>query len=354
MSKARQLAELGNAFDDGALSNRSLIINGAMTIDQRNSGSSVTPTSSGYSTVDRWRCTINVASKLSFQQSTVVPNNHKNSLAITSTSAYTLGASEYFTLQQNIEGSSIARLGWGTSAAVDATLSFWVRSSLTGTFGGCAQNATGDRNYPFTYTVNTANTWEKKSVTIPKDTSGTWLTTNGVGISLGFALGVGSTFSGPAGAWSSTYYLSATGAVSLVGTSGATFYITGVQLEVGDTATPFEHRSYGQELALCQRYYQEINTSSRTQPLAYGYRQTTNTVRLSIPTASTLRADPSITVSGTTVAHESDGSTTSLTGISGLYQSAGYVVATGTVSGVVAGALTAFTYGGAIKIEAEL
>jgi hypothetical protein len=255
MSKARGLADLGNVYDDGALSNRNKIINGSMVIDQRNGGASVTPTAAGYSTVDRWRCTISAASKLSFQQSSTVPNNHNNSLAITSLSSYTVGSSDYFTLQQNIEGYNVADFGWGTSAAVDVTLSFWVRSSLTGTFGGCVQNSAGNRNHPFSYTINVANTWEKKTVTISGDTTGTWLTTNGNGASVGFALGVGSTFSGPAGAWSSTYYLGATGATSLVGTSGATFYLTGVQLEVGDTATPFEHRSYGDELAKCQRYF---------------------------------------------------------------------------------------------------
>jgi hypothetical protein len=301
MSKARGLADLGNVYDDGALSNSNMIINGSMVIDQRNGGASVTPTAAGYSTVDRWRCTISAASKLSFQQSSTVPNNHNNSLAITSLSSYTVGSSDYFTLQQNIEGYNVADFGWGTSAAVDVTLSFWVRSSLTGTFGGCVQNSAGNRNHPFSYTINVANTWEKKTVTISGDTTGTWLTTNGNGASVGFALGVGSTFSGPAGAWSSTYYLGATGATSLVGTSGATFYLTGVQLEVGDTATPFEHRSYGEELALCQRYYQTNGLDDRIT--AFQYHASYKGVEYHFPMA--MRVAPSVSftsVGGTTTA----------------------------------------------------
>jgi hypothetical protein len=236
---------------------RNRIINGDMRIDQRNAGASATPTTAGYSTVDRWRCTISQASKLSFQQSTTAPSNYRNSLAMTSLSAYSLGASDFFSLQQNIEGLNVSDFGWGTASAVSVTLSFWVRSSLTGTFGGVVQNGTGTRNYPFTYTINSANTWEQKTVTIAGETSGTWSTANDVGVTVGFGLGVGSTFSGPAGSWSSTYYLGATGATSVVGTNGATFFITGVQLEAGSVATPFERRDYGRELIMCQRYFEK-------------------------------------------------------------------------------------------------
>jgi hypothetical protein len=129
---------------------------------------------------------------------------------------------------------------------------------LTGTFGGSLVNAAGNRSYPFTYTISSANTWEQKSVTIAGDTTGTWLTTNGNGLAVNFGLGVGSTYSGTAGAWAGAYYFSATGATSVVGTSGATFYITGVQLEAGSVATSFERRLYGQELQLCYRYYYKI------------------------------------------------------------------------------------------------
>jgi len=139
-----------------------------------------------------------------------------------------------------------------------------VRSSLTGTFGGALANNGGTRTYPFTYTISVANTWEQKSVTIAGDTSGTWLTTNGVGLTLQIGLGVGSTYSGTAGSWAATNYLSATGATSVVGTNGATFYITGVQLEVGSTATSFDYRPYGTELALCQRYHENSYNQGNT------------------------------------------------------------------------------------------
>lgn len=245
---------------------RNRIINGACVIDQRNAGASVTPANGAY-TLDRWKCYQTTASKFSVQQTpsatetgyaTRVAAGFTNYLAATSLSAYSVSASDYYTIQQPIEGLNVADLAWGTANAKTVTLSFWVRSSLTGTFGGSIFNAAGDRSYPFTYTISSANTWEYETITIAGDTSGNWATTNGIGIQICFSLGAGSTYSGTAGAWASTLYTSATGATSVVGTSGATFYITGVQLEAGTTASPFEYRQYGTELALCQRYYQLI------------------------------------------------------------------------------------------------
>jgi hypothetical protein len=243
------------------------IINGGMVIDQRNNGASVTPANGTFS-VDRWAAEISQASKFSFQQnagSVTPPAGFANYLGVTSLSAYTVGSGEVFNIYQRIEGLNISDLAWGTASAATVTLSFWVRSSLTGTFGGAIQNNGNDRSYPFAFTINAANTWEQKSITIPGDTTGTWLTTNGIGIRLRFSLGTGSTVSGTAGAWSSSDFRSATGAVSVVGTNGATLYITGVQLERGSNATSFEFRDYGRELAMCQRYYykqQAFNTSS--------------------------------------------------------------------------------------------
>jgi len=237
------------------MAGRNKIINGAMVFDQRNAGASVTPTSSTY-TLDRWQATLSQASKMSVQQSSTAPAGFINSTLITSLSAYSVGASDFFDYRQPIEGFNVADLAWGTASAATITLSFWVRSSLTGTFGGAVKNSAANRSYPFTYTISAANTWEQKAVTITGDTSGTWLTTNGAGLILQIGLGVGSTYSGTAGSWAGSNYLSATGATSVVGTNGATFYITGVQLEKGSVATPFEHRHYGTELALCQRYYE--------------------------------------------------------------------------------------------------
>ena len=149
-------------------------------------------------------------------------------------------------------------MAWGTANAQTVTLSFWVRSSLTGTFGGCIRNSAQNYSYVFSYSISSANTWEQKSVTIAGPTSGTWIGgTNGVGMIVQFSLGMGSTLSNTAGSWYSGNYRAPTGSVSVVGTNGATFYITGVQLEKGSTATSFDYRPYGTELQLCQRYFQK-------------------------------------------------------------------------------------------------
>jgi hypothetical protein len=183
-------------------------------------------------------------------------------------------SADRFAFTQLIEGFNTADLAWGTASAKTVTLSFWVRSSLTGTFGGALQNNDATRSYPFTYTINAANTFEYKTVTIAGDTTGTWLTDNQTGIGVRFSLGTGTTYSGTAGAWAAADYRSATGAVSLVGTNGATLYITGVQLEVGSTATSFDYRPYGTELALCQRYYWKI-TGSTNVPFGSGFNEST-------------------------------------------------------------------------------
>jgi len=233
------------------------IINGAMVLNQR--GFSGTPASLEY-TLDRWRTLMStVSSKFTVSQnagSVTPPAGFINYLGVTSSSAYSVGSGDQYGIQQWIEGYNIADLAWGTASAQTVTLSFWVRSSLTGTFGGSLGNSGGSRSYPFTYTINSANTWEYETITIAGDTSGTWLTDNSRGLNVTFGLGVGSTLSGTAGAWAGTDYRSATGATSVVGTNGATFYVTGVMLEKGSTATSFDYRPYGTELALCQRYYQ--------------------------------------------------------------------------------------------------
>jgi len=235
---------------------RNRIINGAMVIDQRNAGASVTVNDAQVYTLDRFRTQDATDGAFTVQQVSDAPTGFINSAKITVTTAdASLGATQFANFTQFIEGYNIADLGWGTASAKTITLSFWVKSSLTGTFGGALLNSSVNRSYPYTYTISSANTWEQKSITIAGDTSGTWLTTNGTGIAVHWGLGVGSTYSGTAGSWSGSLYLSATGATSVVGTNGATFYITGVQLEKGTQATSFEYRQYGQELALCQRYF---------------------------------------------------------------------------------------------------
>lgn len=250
-----------NTQGDLGISFKNRIINSNMAIDQRNNGASITPINTQY-LVDRFSYAATQASKFSAQQnagSVTPPIGFNNYQGLTVISTQSLGAGDFFGISQSIEGFNISDLGWGTANAKTVTLSFWIRSSLTGTFGGSLRNSVGNRSYPFSYTINAANTWEYKTITIAGDTSGTWLTNNGIGISLFFSLGTGSTFSGAAGAWTGSNFLSATGATSVVGTNGATWYLTGVQLEVGTQATTFTLAggSYGAELALCQRYFQK-------------------------------------------------------------------------------------------------
>jgi hypothetical protein len=254
----------GSTVGSGWTGMKNRIINGAMMIDQRNAGASVTVTGFGY-TLDRYFANASQSSKYTVQRnagSVTPPVGFTNYYGATSSSAYSISSSDYFLIAQLIEGYNCADLAWGTANAQTVTLSFWVRSSLTGTFGGSIQNAAADRSYTFSYTISAANTWEQKSVTIAGDTSGTWLTSNLTGMFVGFGLGVGSTYSTTAGSWTAGNYASATGATSVVGTNGATFYITGVQLEKGSTATSFDYRPYGTELALCQRYYEKTYSTS--------------------------------------------------------------------------------------------
>ena len=260
------------------------IINGAMVIDQRNAGASTTPTADLYN-LDRWILYISQVSKLAVQQSSTAPAGFTKSMLFTSQSAYSVVSSDYFYQVQRIEGNNTADLAWGTANAAPVTLSFWVRSSLTGTFGGVVKNSAQNRSYPFSYTINSANTWEQKTVTIAGDTSGTWDTGTGTGIFLGFSLGAGSTYQGAAGAWSGNNYVTCTGETRVVGTSGATFYITGVQLEKGSTATSFDYRPYGTELALCQRYYEIVgsgacgssSSNAAAQAMAFKFQVTKRT-----------------------------------------------------------------------------
>ena len=247
----------GTGTNTGYYGFKNRIINGAMVIDQRNAGASVS--GNGVYTLDRWYAQASVNSKYTVQQnagSVTPPAGFANYLGVTSSSAYTVGASENFSLLQAIEGYNMADFAWGTDSASSITLSFRVYSSLTGTFGGSLQNSAQNRSYPFTYTISSANTWTTISVTIAGDQSGTWLTTNGAGIYMWVGLGVGATVSGTAGSWSGSNYVGATGATSVVGTNGATFYITGVQLEKGSTATSFDYRPYSAEFAMCQRYFE--------------------------------------------------------------------------------------------------
>jgi hypothetical protein len=247
---------------------RNRIINGAMVIDQRNAGAAVTINNANPTLypVDRFSGSFFAASgAMTLQRNTDAPAGFVNSVVATVTTANaSLGGTETVRLEQRVEGFNVADLGWGTANAKTVTLSFWAKSSLTGTFGGTVRNSGtgGNRIYIFNYSISAANTWEYKTITIAGDTSGTWLTNNGIGLIIQWSLGAGADRVGTAGSWGSTFLTGATGQTQVIGTSGATWRVTGVQFEVGTQATSFEYRQYQQELALCQRYYVKAKSDS--------------------------------------------------------------------------------------------
>jgi len=248
---------------------RNRIINGAMVIDQRNAGASSTPTVAGTYTVDRFNLNFSQTSKLIAQQnrgSVTPPVGYTNYLGVGVSATATIGTTDYFEIVQPIEGFNVADLAWGTANAKTVTLSFWVYSNTTGIYGGVFRNAASSRSYPYTYTINSANTWEQKSITVAGDTSSTWGTNNGIGIYLNFSLAMGSTYQGTAGSWLGGTYGSCTGQTNLLASTSNYFYITGVQLEVGSNATSFEYRPINTELAMCQRYFVKSYAQSVTVP----------------------------------------------------------------------------------------
>jgi hypothetical protein len=275
------------------------IINGAMVIDQRNAGASVSATNAELYTVDRFKCLQAIAtSKFTVQQSSTVPTGFTKSVVLTSSSAYTVLSSDYFLYRQSIEGFNVADLGWGTASAATVTLSFWVRSSLTGTFGGSLGNSASNRSYPFSYTINAANTFEYKTITIAGDTTGTWATDNSAGIVVNWSLGMGSTYVGTANVWAGTFYGAPTGSTNLVSTNGATLNITGVQLEKGTQATAFDYRDYGRELTLCERYYWKSSVGTYNA-IGSGSVTGSSQVSIYIKYPTTMRSSPTVSYSGT-------------------------------------------------------
>ena len=231
------------------------IINGQMVLDQRNAGASVV-VGSGVFPVDRWFSVEDTDGALTAEQVEDVPAGFVHSLKITTTTADTnLTTTQTAQFMQMIEGFNVSDLGFGSASAKAVTLSYWVKSSLTGLMGGSLRNDSANRSYPFSYTISVANTWEYKTITIEGDTSGTWLTNNGIGFRLVFSLGCGPSRLGTAGAWNANNNTGPTGEVPVIGTLNATWQVTGVQLEKGSTATSFDYRPYGTELALCQRYF---------------------------------------------------------------------------------------------------
>ena len=318
MTQAAILAASGSPGTTTGFKNR--IINGSMTIDQRNAGASWSATNGGYS-LDRWYALSftggATTGKYTIQQnagSVTPPVGFTNYLGVTASTATSTSASDIYGISQPIEGYNIADLGWGTANAKTVTLSFWVRSSATGTFGGALK---GGQYYPFTYTISSANTWEQKSITIAGSTSGTWQSTSSSGVEVSFGLQVGSTYSGTAGSWSSSLAYGATGCVNLLNNSGATWYVTGVQLEVGTTATNFDFRSIGTELALCQRYYQQITgVTAYNVPVCYGFANTASNFTAGLKPSTSFRATPTISGSSGVQVSDANSYTVNYTSIS--------------------------------------
>jgi hypothetical protein len=282
---------------------RNRIINGNMVIDQRNAGAAVTINSAANTfSVDRF-CGFGDSADgvFTLQQSSTAPAGFTNSLLATVTTAdASIGTSQRYFIRQFIEGYNVADLGFGAAGAATVTISFWTRSSLTGTFGGTLMNDDFNRAYPFTYTISAADTWEQKTITVAGDTSGTWLKTNGGGLFICWSMGAGTTRLGTAGAWQTPAgaLFGATGQTNIIATSGATFYITGVQLEAGSVATPFERRDYGRELIMCQRYFQRISGTANYRTVGQFYSTTAG--RVFCPAYVPFRATPTLATTGLT------------------------------------------------------
>ena len=241
---------------------RNLVINGEMQVSQR-VGTTATATGNNTYIIDRYTTFASGGAAYTVQQVTDTPAGFKNAAKVTITTAdSSIAAGAYALMQYRAEGVDIAHLNCGTSDAETVTLSFWVKSSLTGNFGGSWRNSAADRTYPYLYNIAQANTWEKKSITLTLDTTGTWLTTTGIGLVFMWDFGSGTNFQGTADQWQAGNFHSAGSQVKLTSTNGATWYVTGVQLEIGSTATEFEHKSFGEELALCQRYCYGQNNSA--------------------------------------------------------------------------------------------
>ena len=296
MTTAAELASYASSFP----SFRNRIINGDMRIDQRNAGGSITLNSTVQYTVDRIPTYKGTSSAIiTAQQSTTAPAKFVNSVIFTVSTGATPSIGDINGFWQVIEGSNVADLGWGTANAQTVTLSFWVRSSVTGTYSVSFTNSSSNRFYVATYSISSANTWEKKTITVAGDTdiSATWATDNTGGIQIVWDLGYGTDFNGTAGSWSASTIRRTSDSVQWCATTGATFYITGVQLEEGTVATPFEHRPYGIELALCQRYYQARSGTEINAARAFA---TDIAVRMNVFLINPMRANPSVTLIGST------------------------------------------------------
>ena len=278
----------------GSSFKRNRIINGNMVVNQRGYTSAAPLTTSGNFCTDRFNIVNTTTGGFSAYQSTGAPTGFINSLSFNKTTGAAPTATDNSYIYHAIEGYNISDLAWGTANAKTITLSFWVYAGATGTFGGSIRNPLPPLySYPFTYTIPVANAWTQISITIAGPTVGTWATDNTQGMYVFFDLGSGSNFRGAAGAWTSGNYVGATGTTTYpVSTSGGAIFITGVQLEVGTKATPYEMQIYSDQLAQCQRYYYRISTGSNYSQFGVGICGSTTVAVMNIPIPVTMRASP--------------------------------------------------------------
>jgi len=299
---------------------RNVIINGAMVVNQRGfTGTAGTTTSFAYTT-DRFRIEHSMDGAVSAGQTTMNSTVGGNAYAdgfnsalhyrVTTADA-SLSASQFAVIAQPIEGFNVQGFKKGTANAQQFTLSFWVRSSLTGTYIADLRDNDNTRFVSKSYTIDTANTWEKKTLTFPADTTGVFDNDNGLSLVVFWWLAAGSTYSGGTlgTTWHTTQANRAVGQVNLLATAGNNFFLTGVQLEVGPTATEFERRSIGDELALCQRYYQiTAQAGGGNSPIAFCFQFSTTSSRAAVPLTVTMRTNPPILdLTGTPTLNDSSG-----------------------------------------------
>ena len=247
---------------------KNILINGACTINQRfGSGTYTLTSSTAYFPVDRFKSWAAGGGQFTIQRSDNAPPGFKNSLMFTvSTADSSIASGDYYVVQQRVEGYNFAHLNWGTANAKPVTLSFWVKADVTGKYGISFWPNGQNYNYVTHYNINTTDTWEYKTITIPGATSGTWLTDSGMGFGIWWDLGSGSTYeTSTTETWGQSNKFLPTSTTKMISTNGAKFRMTGVQLEVGKNATDFEHRSYGEELALCERYFEKIWQNNNSQ-----------------------------------------------------------------------------------------
>ena len=262
----KMTTESGYSLGAGnASSFKNRLINGAMTIAQRGTAAVTFDAADTY-ILDRWTQNNGGSATITGQQSTVAPAGFINSLLVTTTSGGAPSSGQLRVLRQRIEGLNVSDLGWGTASAKTVTVSFWVRSNVTGTFACYVANASYNRSQVQTFSISVANTWEYKNVVFVGDTSGTWGTSTGIGIEFGFDVGSGSNFDATVGVWNAAFDSRTSGAVTLSTTTSNNIYVTGVQFEVGTVATSFDFRDYGRELLMCKRYYHASEALVFAQP----------------------------------------------------------------------------------------